>query len=485
MNHCDYRIMADSKDIQCLGCMKSLKQNTILKHLSHKFHCKEKYSETEIEDFIKASKESSKKKEQAWKKADYQKNKEHTSQKRSYAYKKSKLRRFANFLNVNCNGYVSRKEEIFNNFELSQEFKSELDLACDVLVNRFKELNKQIDQSLSDFDPSDVENKINRMSAEWNELVLQTENVFKRDELVANQMSEAQSKSEVKDDIDCKACHKTFRQNTILRHLVKHQICEGQYDQLELENLKANTILREKQRYEREKDNISQRKKEQRKSSREFERKYNINAQIKKFHKSKIDLDVSLKSSLTILPDLNWWKPCNLEMDTPNVCIYYVKPQIGIRGSRCLKLMQDYKKANAEAREVAAIIESAIHSKIYELENEIEEVKNEVTEVIGCYEFDIEGLWEQEFLNDRQFCWDMFLNLQSHVFAELESLYIFCLSTIYQNAKRAKDDFHWKLDLISGDQHFDGYERICESLGIFGANQAKCAEIMNSFPRSP
>ena len=109
---------------------------------------------------------------------------------------------------------------------------------------------------LKNFDPSDTEDKINHMGTEWNRLVLQTETIFQSDEIVANQKTEKQLENQNMNGIDCKACHKSFRENTILKHLVKHQLCKAQYAEQEIQKLKDNKTLREKQRYEREKENM-------------------------------------------------------------------------------------------------------------------------------------------------------------------------------------------------------------------------------------
>ena len=80
-------------------------------------------------------------------------------------------------------------------------------------------------------------------------------------------------------------------------------------------------------------------------------------------------------------------------------------------------------------------IETLISSTIKELELSLNEVLDEVSNVIGHFEFDNAGLWRQKCRVDLDFCNDMFTNVSYHINDVFDTVYITALQTFYDHAE--------------------------------------------------
>ena len=162
--------MSETKAINCIGCKKELTSKTILKHLSHKAFCKEKYSQTEINDIKQNSKSSAKLMEKAWKKADYSKNKAKYSEKRAKQYKKAKLKSiYELFQRHHDNFHKSRGKAIkeISSKNTDKEAQDKLLNIEEMVTITQRKIKENIDTTAKNFEITDYQKLFHEVSNEW------------------------------------------------------------------------------------------------------------------------------------------------------------------------------------------------------------------------------------------------------------------------------------------------------------------------------
>ena len=402
---------ASVESIACKGCNKPLLATTILKHLSHKPHCKAKYQSSELTDLVKKSAKRSKALEKTWKHKDYETNKVKHSKKRAEQYNREKVK--------SCGDLLQR---IFLDFQASkgkriklikgksgEETKRQLQAIEQKLLWKHKELQGKIAFELKNHNKADPGKLTESILDEWRKTEMDVFDMLQK--IVPKDSKELEEIQQIckppshqfttdldqesEPELKCKSCNKPFKNKNILKHISKSKKCMADYQsfQEDLEAIRNSAQKRKKERrrsrYKRETEDL-----------RKLEK-------MQYFLSSKWDL-------------ARWQK---YDKERAGTRLTYWKG-IACRGERCRKDIQKMKDLNnKEINSSMEKLEKFIHEKINELEKCLEEVDEEVKNVTGHWVFDENGSWEKVRKQDFDFCSSMFTNVHHHIDEEMESLY--------------------------------------------------------------
>ena len=420
--------MSDSP-VNCAGCSKELKFNSILKHLSHKTSCKAKYSDADLKELTEKCKKLSEVKKSSWKKKDYANKKEEFSNKNSLYRKKLSM--------VACRGELQRKYNYFNetrgelirNLPLndSSGSKSKINEKSieEMMQSKFDELMELIRFNLKNFETHDEAELLNRIRKEWRKLEDEIDEILNQSPSIQNATKEQPSSSQKADQISnkvmCKSCEKSFEENGIFKHVSNMPSCKKMYElNGELEVLKANALKRKKKRdheyYMNERENRAQ-EYQNRKKEYEFFKKFEL------FEKKQEDFESSYQRSLERAKRL--------------FVLWRGEDWKGMEGERCRKEIERLRKSgNAEVIDDMVQIEKLIDNKINELEKCLEEVAIEVKEITGNWVFDEAEKWQKDWLEDCRVKQSMFQCVEHHIEEEIESLYVTAVQLLKDSATK-------------------------------------------------
>ena len=431
--------MSDTK-IRCKGCSKELKSNTVLKHLSQKPICKDKYSQLEFNDLIENSRKRSRLKEKAWKEANYQNNKEEISklkkekydpQKRSekhkIEYNRAQIKRLGQVIQNQYQRFLELRSTIMNDIisgAPSQEVKDQIKKVHEILNERKIMAEKRVEEALQDSQTIMTKYDYHiQLFQEWNTTWGETRH--KADEILKNIAPEKYPNPKPKDEhkIECKSCHEKFEENSILKHLAKVTECKNKYEEInDLQELQEKALKRvqerSKRRYQDEKEMRSEQYREERKVILKMRRE---EANLRQFKESKDHLKKRNLQYFEYMWLIKSWKSSNKSS----------------RGAQCRREIYLLKQSkNPEVKEAMLKIENDIEAKISELEACYMEVAKEVEETICHYECDEAGIWRKQVPLERHFIYKMFESAHYHIDDEIENLYWRVLQTLKENSKK-------------------------------------------------
>ena len=394
-----------TSEIFCQSCKKPFCNNTILKHLSHKRNCKEKYSSTDLKTLLENSKKISKAKEKVWKK--------------TFNTGRFQLKSLISIIENKENSFHnSRKERIdeIKSNGLTNEAKRKLELIEEMVTTKSKELLSQVNVAIKNFENHKHSQLFDIIINEWKKLDSKADEILTNlDPKPENSMNPEQANLYISfEEIKCKSCNETFKNIAILKHLGKKKSCKMKYADFEIENLRVKARVREKarlkNRYQNEKDFREKVFKEER---QEIEYK-----QSKRYFKGyREELFKSLKAR-GARKVIEAWKDTNCG-----------------RGERCRSEIRNFKSKDIEyVTKQMTSLDNKIEQKLKELKSEILEVEEEVERVVGHWDF-------QDFLHRNElFCvewrrdWDfvrnMFANLKCYVKQEMEDLYVLVVNEL-------------------------------------------------------
>ena len=291
------------KDIQCRKCCKDFKSNSILKHLSQskKQNCIAEYTEEEINDFKKNSKELSVHKKQLWK----EKNKDHEAEYQAkYQAKKYQENRDNIILQRKVDTKAKNKEKTIKEHENNlQKYKEKCENFAREQNNmhfsfHLEEFNKKVDKLKLYIDPDRIEHvqkefdsiqtsikdtfqeletlinhaviQVKDEKENWDTVAATFSTLFHtfetshlmwhekpKGKLMIDQKWDAMKKK-IENDIKiiqrdevnyekvCQGCKKSYQINTILPHLGRNSQCEEKYTNDELKSLRSESKERTK-----------------------------------------------------------------------------------------------------------------------------------------------------------------------------------------------------------------------------------------------
>ena len=388
--------MSTTTIIYCKGCEKKLTPSTILKHLSHRPDCMQKYSELEFGELKAESLRAFKLKKKIWK----QKNKEAHTKTNAKQYKRTKLKFYADYLKNTQNAYFVGESEIMKDFDLDTESRQHLIDIKENMENKFKELQVKIELLLRNTTISD--DQLKQIPNEWDPIIHRGHSFLNE---IRKKFDSSFEVLPSKVKVMCKSCSKPFLENTIMKHLANNGQCKDYYEKSnELKFLKERAVKKEKERLCKRYQNDKEKAK--------------IQGDYEQFLRSKNDLD----------------KKPEQRFNEANFAIRCLKN--GYEGYRCRKEIEKFRKSqNHEVLEAMTKTETLISSTIQELELSLNEVLDEVSNVIGHFEFDNAGLWRQKCRVDLDFCNDMFKNVSYHINDVFDTTYITALQTFYDHAE--------------------------------------------------
>ena len=228
-----------------------------------------------------------------------------------------------------------------------------------------------------------------------------------------------------------------------MKHLAKAKKCNLKYEgSEELQSFKdkaaANEKRRLRDRYQFEKD---ARAEKYIKDKREYQEALDFAKKHERYLKSKDDLiDHQRRWLSDIIIEIESWKKSE-----------------NCRGATNRENIEKLKQSNdSEVQHAMTKIEKFISAKISEVEKCFEEVKEEVSDCIGHYEFDEEDpeAWCREYRSDDDFIDDVFVTLRYHINEEMADLHVTVLQVLYDNAV--------KVGVRIKPSGFEGDEQFCE-----------------------
>ena len=403
--------MSDNQ-INCIGCDKPLKSNSILKHLSHKDSCKTKYSDSEINNLIAKSKEAYKINKKSWKKKDYENNKEKYAKSNAIYRKKASIKSYGEELQEKFDFFHKRRMELIENVsDSNSKSKSQMKSIEERAKSKFDELMEHVRFALKNFETCNESELLQKIRSEWSELMKEMNEMI-------DKFTPRPSKGE---QFRCSSCDKSLEKNGILPHLSKMPSCKDSYEKSgELEVLKSNAKKRKKERdhqyYLNEREIRAQ-------NYQESKKEYEAFKKFEFFEKKKEDFAESYEGYLNRAKRLFvLWKGEDWK---------------GMEGERCRKEIERLRKiGNAEVMEDMSQIENMISDKIEELENCLEEVATEVKEITGNWEFDEAEKWQKIWLEDCRVKAAMFECVKHHIEEEIECLYVTAIQHLKDSAAK-------------------------------------------------
>ena len=424
--------MSETKATNCIGCNKELTSKTILKHLSHKPFCKEKYSQTEINDIKQNSKSSAKLMEKAWKKADYSKNKAKYSEKRAKQYKKTKLESiYELFQRHHDNFHESRGKAIkeIASKNTDKEAQDKLLNIEEMVTITQRKIKENIDTTAKNFEITDYQKLFNEVCDEWISL---KKNV---DEMlvpfgVTFKCSFQEFLSRLKADtahiewMKCNSCKKTMPESSFLKHLAKLKNCKMKYEgSAELQSFKDKAAAKEKkrlnERYQNEKES---RAKEYQDEKDNFEKQKRYDKYINAYEAIIPACDRETSNAMTLLEE---WPT-----------------EKSHRGERCRREIQKFKaKGILEISQLMIDTEEMIDKKISELKMEVQEVATEVKDLVGHWGYDGTNKWKDAFHSDYDLIRNMLdQGVRYHVEQEMEDLYVSIIQILKDTGIKLGDE---------------------------------------------
>ena len=414
--------------IHCKSCNKELKPNTILKHLSQKPRCKDKYSKLEFDDLIENSRKRSKSKEKDWKKKNYDPQKR--SEKHKVEYNKAQIKRLGQVIENQYQRFLEIRGKIMDDIisgEPSQEVKDQVNKVYEILNKRKTMSEKRVEDALQDSETTNHDYHVQLFhdwNAKWGAARQEADEILKK---IAPEKYQTPKSEDLQpsnsNKIECKSCHETFEENAILKHLAKIKKCMDQYqDSSDFQELQEKALKRvqerSKKRYQDEKEMRAEQYQEERKVILKM-RRDEVN--VRHFNESKDHLK---RRSLDKFEDV-WiikaWKSSNKNS----------------RGAQCRREIHLLKQSKiAEVQEAMHKIENDIEAKISALEACLMEVAKEVEETICHYECDEAGLWRKQVPLERHFIYKMFESVHYHIDEEIENLYLRVLQTLKENSRK-------------------------------------------------
>ena len=410
--------------IHCKSCNKELKPNTILKHLSQKPRCKDKYSKLEFDDLIENSRKRSKSKEKDWKKKNYDPQKR--SEKHKVEYNKAQIKRLGQVIENQYQRFLEIRGKIMDEIisgEPSQEVKDQVNKVHEILNERKIKSEKIVAQALQNSQTTDHDYHVQLFhdwNTKWSEARHEADEILKK---IAPEKFQNPKSEDDSNKIECKSCHEKFEENAILKHLAKIKKCMDQYqDSSDFKELQEKALKRvqerSKKRYQDEKEMRAEQYQEERQVILKM-RRNEVN--VRHFNECR---DLLKRRSLERFEEV-WiikaWKSSNKNS----------------RGAQCRREIGLLKQSkNAEVQEAMQKIENDIEAKISELETCLMEVAEEVKETICHYECDEAGLWRKQVPLERHFIYKMFESVHYHIDDEIEKLYLRVLQILKENSMK-------------------------------------------------
>lgn len=268
--------------VNCKGCKKSFKSNSIQKHLNQtKKNCLSHYSQGDLKFLKEQSKKHSTYKEKLWK----QQNKSRIAETSSNCYHEKKkekkleqqhslIQEQKNFYKNDFNDFINsnHKKAISSNIQSNNYYQS-------YYSKEFKKIQKYL---ISEEEKTEMQENVKRFKKEIQTLYQTINNLIYNTRTKANALKEKQDwedvskiyltlipnffkneipvfsvwkklhhdleielkaiwKFQINLNVECQGCQKSYETNTILKHLVNSKYCYSKYTPDQLNDLKKNS----------------------------------------------------------------------------------------------------------------------------------------------------------------------------------------------------------------------------------------------------
>lgn len=392
-----------SSIIQCKGCKKDFKPNSILKHLSKSKlkNCVQYFSKDQLDSFKKTSKLASESKVKDW----HLRNKEEVKSRKAKWYQENEDR-------------IIAKQHEYRNGKGRDKILSRKKIQYH--ENKTKQSPKPHKRKLIDFTMADLEQ----------DAAMDTDDEYNTKSYPNGNVNNSEKSSDTifpnLGNIICLGCNKTFVHNIILKHISHSKKCKDKFKETEITALQNNAKLHKKEYFEKWKDD------------RQL-------MELLEDREEKVELAYA-----ELEVEQYEWREKILEIDIKG---FIHGPSNGTKIKEAILLLRQ--------KGISKDTDSSLYKIEKEMSEIVKELKDEVCEEVwmdtGNWELDdafeldnqIKSFYRpKEFFRDDRFVTKMFINLRNHVKQTLEEFGTVTMNRIKKIGTSAGiQDIFWELKL--------------------------------------